>query len=548
VFTLLMAASATLLLGLRSRLGFFLDDWALVVGRVGGGVGDFLEPHNEHIIVLPALIYRASLELFGMEAMPLQVVCVALFLLSVALLFAWISEELGDAAAAIGCSVVLFLGVAYEDLLWAFQMGYFGSVAAGLGGLLLTRRGDRRGDVLACACLTAAILFSSVGIPFVAGAVAALALDARRPGSRSRLLRRAWVAAVPTATYLAWWIGWGRTAENSASLENLLHAPIEVVSFFGLAIADLTGLYNLIDRTSMASDVYPVIGLVAIAGLAFLFRRRGRVPDAFLVAAAAALVFWGLAALNATPERQFTSSRYQFPGAVLTLMMLSAAFTGMRPGRVLTTAAAVVAAFAILVNVNTLMDGYRDVFKPYYERGIAAATAFQISSETVNPSAAVGVNYGDTALLQAGAYLSAVERYGGGAGWSEGELRTGNIGALDRLDEVLTRTLPVTGEQVPSARWRDALGDRCETTRSTGDGSPPIELPAGKILVLPERNVAILASRFAEGTTQTVGIGAAGKVTEMDFPLDRSKRRWRISFTGPPGKVGICAAVSAPSS
>ena len=63
VIGILLCASTVLLLTLRSDLGFFLDDWALVIYR--DSPGDWLLPHNEHIIVLPAAIYKLSLRSSG---------------------------------------------------------------------------------------------------------------------------------------------------------------------------------------------------------------------------------------------------------------------------------------------------------------------------------------------------------------------------------------------------------------------------------------------------------------------------------------------------
>ncbi|HNG57899.1 MAG TPA: hypothetical protein PLX70_10695, partial [Solirubrobacterales bacterium] len=56
---LAMLASGVLLMVMRSQIGFFLDDWDLVIYR--GNPTDWLLPHNEHIVVLPAAIYKLSL-------------------------------------------------------------------------------------------------------------------------------------------------------------------------------------------------------------------------------------------------------------------------------------------------------------------------------------------------------------------------------------------------------------------------------------------------------------------------------------------------------
>ncbi|HMX70457.1 MAG TPA: hypothetical protein PKA56_01730, partial [Solirubrobacterales bacterium] len=72
LLALLMVISTALLIGLRAHIGFYLDDWDLVVVR--SGASDWLLPHNEHIIVIPAALYEASLSVFGMTAMPIHLV------------------------------------------------------------------------------------------------------------------------------------------------------------------------------------------------------------------------------------------------------------------------------------------------------------------------------------------------------------------------------------------------------------------------------------------------------------------------------------------
>ena len=115
----------------------------------------------------------------------------------------------------------------------AFQIGYFGSMAAGLALLLALERDDRRGDRLACLFLTVSILFSSLGLPFAAGAAVQVL---RRPDR----WRRLYVVAVPVAIYALWWLGWGHTAESALSLANVGKAPSFVIN--GVAGVVLLGV------------------------------------------------------------------------------------------------------------------------------------------------------------------------------------------------------------------------------------------------------------------------------------------------------------------
>src|SRR5262249_53104513 len=210
-----VAASGALLLVLGSRLTFLLDDWEFLLYRPGVSAHSVLDPHNEHIVVLPVLIYKAITATFGISsALPFRVASTALFLAGCVVLFFYLRTRVGDWLALLGTVAILFLGAAWEDLLWAFQIGFMGSIACGLGALLALERRDPFGDGLACALLTGSILFSSLGIPFLAGAAVALAL--RGEGWR----RHMYVIAIPAAIYAAWWHGWGHTGDNSLSAHN----------------------------------------------------------------------------------------------------------------------------------------------------------------------------------------------------------------------------------------------------------------------------------------------------------------------------------------
>ena len=69
-------------------------------------------------------------------------------------------------------------------------MALFGSVACGIGALLELERRDRAGDVVATGLLVLGLLFSDLGIPFVAAATILVAAtpDGSRVHTSSRCL------------------------------------------------------------------------------------------------------------------------------------------------------------------------------------------------------------------------------------------------------------------------------------------------------------------------------------------------------------------------
>ena len=58
---------------------FAVDEWDFVEDRWRGGLDAVLERHNEHIIVIPALIYRVLFETVGIDqAWPYRLVVLAM--------------------------------------------------------------------------------------------------------------------------------------------------------------------------------------------------------------------------------------------------------------------------------------------------------------------------------------------------------------------------------------------------------------------------------------------------------------------------------------
>ena len=184
-------ASAALLLALGSRLTFFLDDWTFLLYRNGSFADSFLRPHGENVVVGLSLAYRGLAEAFGIDsALPFRAVATALFAACSVLLFVLLRERVGSWLALLGASLTLFLGAAWEDLLFPIQIGYFGALACGLGALVALERRTPRLDLLACALLTTGVATFSVAIPFVAGAAVAIARGrdrARRGGAAGRV-------------------------------------------------------------------------------------------------------------------------------------------------------------------------------------------------------------------------------------------------------------------------------------------------------------------------------------------------------------------------
>src|SRR5205823_4599840 len=106
-------------------------------------------------------------------------------------------RRVGEWLALLGACLILFFGPGWIDLLWSFQIGYTGAIAAGVAALLAIERNDRRGDALACLLLLLSITFSELAVPFAVGAFVFVLLD--QPFRPIRLL----VPLIPAGFYAA---------------------------------------------------------------------------------------------------------------------------------------------------------------------------------------------------------------------------------------------------------------------------------------------------------------------------------------------------------
>jgi hypothetical protein len=525
------AVSSAILIDLLDGLTFVTDDWELLLNRRGSSAGDFLDPFHEHIVLAPVLIYKLLLAVFGMDsALPFQVVAISAFVLSATLLFVHLRPRVGDWAALLAATLVLFLGAAFEDLLWAFQVGYFGSVAAGLGMLITLDRGDREGDRLACALLVASLAFSSIGLCFAVGALAELALS-RRP-RRDRL----YVALLPLELWALWWLGWGHTAESSFSFANVDRIPEYV---FDSAAAGITSLLGLATGDGSEPDqphlIYGQILLVAGVVLAGIrLRGTGGIPPGLTIVVAIALSFWALAALNETPDRFPTSSRYQYPSAVFLLLIAAELLRGVRIGRVALIAAGAVTAGSIWGGMSLLHREYNERWVPSSDSLRASLSALEIADGSVEPAFRVDfISVKPTPPT----YFSAIEDYGSPA-YTENELLARPEVDRQYADETLAAALGLGLEPAPARR---ASGCR------TLSGAAIVLLTPGvsTLTNLGESDAQILLGRFSDGLPVVLGgLPPGGPGAELPIPEDRSTRRWRLGLGGE-GSVEVCRAAPA---
>lgn len=526
-----VVAAGVLLISLDSHLTFLSDDWELLVGRHGWGAAYFLVPYHEHILLGPAIDYKFLLETFGMgSALPFYVVSIVAFLTSVVLLFLLLRRRVGDWPALIAAILVAFLGAAFEDLLLAFQIGYYGSMVAGLAALLVLDREDDRGDRLACLFVVVSLAISSLGLIFLLGVMADVALG-RRPRRR-----RLYVALVPLAAYALWWLGWGHTAENEVSVHNVLHAPEFA---FKAAAAGITSLLGLATGDgSEPSQPHLIWGkLILIAAIVLvglrIYRER-RISKGLAVALVLGLGFWILAGFSQDAERFPTSSRYQYPSAVFLLLIAAEALRGLRIPRPAVAVAAVVTGLAIWGGISLMHREYTERWRPAAESIRYSLAAVDIAGPGAQPD--FPVTFPPALTVPARDYLRAVDEYGSPA-YDEAELKARPQAERESADLTLAQALGLALRS-PEPTQRVIA---CQPLQASAEGATGVTLLHGGFTLKNEAPAAVevLLGRFAPSPSVSLGPVPPGVRTALRIPLDNSDQPWNLSLIGA-GPVRLC--------
>jgi hypothetical protein len=236
------------ILWLARTYTFYFDEWTFITTAPDWTWRTFLEPHNEHPVMLTRASYAVLLATVGLHSyLPYTAVNLALHAASVVLLFEVVRRRAGDLIGMSAAALLVIIGTGWEDLLWAFQIQFIGSVACGLGMLLVLQgQRSRRRLILAAALLTASLMFSSVGLFFGLGA-AVLLLGT--PGRRRDLW---WFVPVGFAL-AAWFVAFGRSGTagtNAPSIGDLASLPLYVLWGLATSAGGLIGAHLFIPAGS----------------------------------------------------------------------------------------------------------------------------------------------------------------------------------------------------------------------------------------------------------------------------------------------------------
>ena len=533
---LICAGSMLTLIVLGTRLTFFNDDWAFLLQRPGFTADALLDAHNGHLSVLPVLTYKLLVELFGFDSqLPFRLVLGLSFAALGVVTYALVSARAGRPAGLVAAALLVFLGPAWEDLLWSFQIGFVGSLAAGLGALLALDRDTPRRNAAACALLIASIGLSDVGLALSVAAAVAVAMR-RRPA-------QAWIPLAPLALYVLWFVNYGRDAPSAISASNLFNIPRYVLDSAAAGLASLTGFGpgGWFGATTVSGRALLALALL---GAVVWFMRGGRPTARVLVFLAGALAFWCLAGANFTPGREPAASRYQLVHATFIVLIAAELAGPLRLGRVRTVVALGLALAVLGSNLAALGSGY-EFMREHAGNARAALGALDLSRATAPPDLwLVGWVARDPYLsfVTAGRYYAERDEHGSPA-WSPEAIAAAPAGARRVADSVLVAANQPALEPAPFREPPRAgtpvqtMGAGCRAL-TAGETRLP---PGGATVTNPTAaEVTLGLRRFAAaGASTLLGALPSRAAARIDLPADAAAAPWHLIAAGAP-RLQLC--------
>jgi hypothetical protein len=314
LFVAAAAVAALLILALASKLSFLGDEWAYIVLR-RLTFESMLQPHNEHLVFLHVLVYRGLVELVGTGSyLPFMGVLMACHVAMAAGVFALMRQVVPLEGALAAAVLLLFLGSGFDNLFWAFQMGFVGAAAFGVWAMAASDR-----PWLAALLLTGALWTQGNGLFYVAPVALLLGR------------RLWWVVGFPVATYAVWFVLFDRgTATIGGPFLDY------AVRLAGSVVGGIAG-------------VGPWLGLVVLALIVVAIRHPSRYVVAGAVGLASQIAILTLTRAHFGAD-QAEAPRYIYVAAPFVFLLLS----GIRLPRPVW---GVVFAVALTLNVLALPRG-----------------------------------------------------------------------------------------------------------------------------------------------------------------------------------------------
>jgi hypothetical protein len=530
----LMLVDAALLLYMGRGLSFFYDEWDFVQHDYGGGLHSLLVAHVGNISVFPAAAYKVLFHVAGLNHYVVyRVTVVGLHLAAAGLVFVLALRRVSALPALLATALILFLGAAWEDLLWPFQIGYMLSIVGGLGAWLLLEYGRRSTDLLAMAMVILAAGSSSLGIPIMVGIAVEFAWQ--------REWRREWIVLVPAALYLLWYLRYG---ESQVTAISLINAPSFAMDLAAAAFGGLVG------RGLEWGRPLAVLGVLALG--AGLSRARAISPRlASLIAAGISL--WAITATARSTISAPDASRYIYLGAVMIVLVAVELLSAMEvTSRALLLGVVLILAAAV-TGLTTLRAGAAGL-RSTSEALSAELAALEIAAPYVPPT--YQPDSQRAPQITAGPYLHVVRSIGSSPADTPSKIIESDTPTRTLVDSTLLR---LEGAALVSVSRPFLVGPRAPLIANVA-GTPPMKkgqgcwmmdavgagaftefiLPKGGMVIrATAQPVQVVARRFAPplGGVE-LGAVASRAASLIRLPPDRSGRPWFIRLaSGAPAEV-----------
>jgi hypothetical protein len=352
-----LVAAGVLLLVENRRLWFIGDDWDFLAQRgltthTSNGTFSIWMPHNEHWSTLPILLWRALFSLFGVDHYVLYALPVIVaHLVLVRVLWRFMLRHQVDVWVAVGASVIFaFLGTAWEDLAWAFQIGFVGSTLLGVLAFIATESSSRshfwRWVPIVWLLAVGSLMCSMIGVPMVATCgLLSLVL--------SGFKRAVIIVSVPAGIFLWWYAAIGHVGSSTGP--NV--SPSDIVRLLPDFV--WTGLSNSLGE-SLGGGV--LAGSAALVVLIIWTVARGR--RQFSIAAPTALAFGALVLYVVIGigrvkfgVSEALASRYIYTSVALLLPLIALAITDIVRFKIVRPLLVAGLAAVLMVNVIDLNNG-----------------------------------------------------------------------------------------------------------------------------------------------------------------------------------------------
>lgn len=565
VLALAMCIGAALILWLERGATFISDEWAWV--HIAGGIAepstitdsisdpswvwmpaaqhtsiaDTLHPLNQHLMVVPLLLFKALLALGGTDFTSFKLAEVFGVLACTVLVYEFARRRIGPIAALAPAMVPLFFGSAPAVLLQPLigvQIVY--AIAFGIGALLAIERNDRAGDIVTCVLLCLSLATFSTGVAFVAGVAVMVLLGEERR-------RRAYVFLIPLVLYGAWRL-WANQfgTEGGPELGNVPALPFYFVDSLAAVSASLFGrgavvghgpgtslfLYGFETNAALKTIAFAAVEIVAVAFVAWRAMRRGAKPTLWSILAVL-LVLWVAQGLVLTEGRTPGETRYLYAGAVILVLVLAEAGRGVRLGRLGVGIVLAVAAIGVIGNLPRFREG-RSGLVFHSTRAHAYSTVIELAGPNADPTFnpardTPGVAPTRTLDFSTGPHLAFVRRYGSFA-YSPARLLRQGADVRNGSDTVMARALKLSLALVPRT-----------AAASCRPGLPTRVLPAGGAVLVAPRDVTVSLRRFGDQFTARIGRLEAGVPALLRVPPDRLSARvpWVARIT-PRARFKLC--------